>query len=160
MSVLKGADLRYQIRKFPGDTRFGVLDTATNVWHGPLWTEWQKCLPLADELSERNNVSEKNTIEQLMLEMAATAKERREQYGDNWRVVGETLHAMYGGAEVTIDSPEAWNRMVAVVQIVNKLCRLAASQNTHVDSAHDIGPYAAMLELLVKEKADGQATAA
>ena len=99
-------------------------------------------------------------IEELMMQMASTAKQRCEQYGDNWRVVGETLYAMYGGAEVSIDSPEAWNRVVAVVQIVNKLCRLAASQNTHVDSAHDIGPYAAMLELLVKEKADGQASAA
>lgn len=98
-----------------------------------------------------NARSPSGDIEHALLEMAATAKSRREQYGDNWRVVGDVLALLYPKG-LTAKTPAEWNTLVAVIQVVNKLCRLAASGNTHLDSAHDLGPYAAMAAVLIEQR--------
>lgn len=83
--------------------------------------------------------------------MMRTAAERREEYGDNWRVTGCVLCALFP-AGLSMADATAMNQFAVIVQIVNKLARYCASGMSHEDSAHDIGPYAAQLVALHKKE--------
>jgi hypothetical protein len=77
--------------------------------------------------------------------MAATFRERNATYGDNYTRIGPTLALLYPDG-ITLKTPDDFVRFHFIVLIVVKLTRFTSSGSTHIDSVHDLGVYAAMLE--------------
>lgn len=84
---------------------------------------------------------------------AKTFKQRNELYGDNYLDFGPIMKAMFPKG-IPVHSAEDWNRIGIFVQCVSKLTRYAQNltDGGHLDSAHDLMVYAAMLE----EVTDGE----
>lgn len=78
---------------------------------------------------------------------ADTFAERNAIYGDTYLNIGDGLASMLPKG-VHLNTPAEFNRFVNFIQCVGKLYRYAAQMDTggHVDSAHDLMVYAAMLE--------------
>ena len=87
----------------------------------------------------------------LLAEMANTYRERNAVYGDNWRIVGDVMMALYPNG-VKLCTADEFNRWHLFELIVVKLTRFVNSQLTHADSIHDIAVYAAMIEAAIKER--------
>ena len=84
-------------------------------------------------------------------EALATFKQRNKQYGDNYLQHGQVMTALFPKG-VQLETVEDWNRFGIVNMAVAKLTRYAqnwpkVSEST-IDSVHDLGVYAFMLESL------------
>lgn len=80
-------------------------------------------------------------------EAAKTYRDRRETYGPSERLFGTVMQALLGDKDFMLHTVDDFVRMGLLVQIVGKLCRYVADpKRGHVDSAHDLGVYAFMLE--------------
>lgn len=91
----------------------------------------------------------KNTFD-ILTSAAATYTERNKVYGDNYKQFGAALLACFGG-EIHITTVEEANRLGVFIQCLSKLTRYGHSfKGGHVDSAHDLIVYAAILEELTK----------
>jgi len=95
-----------------------------------------------------------HTPDQILAEMAETFRTRGLVYGDNWKRIGAVLHALAGGKPVTISTPEEWLRWSLHMLMVTKITRLATTDLEHIDSAHDLAVYSAMLEAVQHEQKD------
>ena len=82
--------------------------------------------------------------------MARTFRERGKTYGDNYRRIGQVMAALFPDG-VTLRTPEEFLEWSLFDLLVVKLTRLAVTDLRHIDSIHDIGVYAAMLESVIKE---------
>ena len=87
----------------------------------------------------------------------ATFKERNVQYGDSYTRHGEVMHKLFPTPLVLKgDGVDAFNRLGVLNMIVSKLVRYCQNFNSpHIDSIHDLGVYAFILEELdtnLKEK--------
>lgn len=91
----------------------------------------------------------------ILASAADTFKERHEIYGENSKVVGQILHALFPDGP-DLSSPEAQELYMFVMHIVGKLTRFAASDMTHVDSVHDIITYAALAESMLKMESEDE----
>ncbi len=96
--------------------------------------------------------------DEILDEAAKTFRERNALYGNNYKRFGEVMVALFGTDALLFgpapeDLAEYWARMGVFVQIVSKMTRYAENFATggHVDSAHDIVVYAAMLEEMTRE---------
>jgi hypothetical protein len=77
---------------------------------------------------------------------AETYLARRSVYGPSEEIFGAVMTAMFPNG-LTLDSRRDWVRYGIFHQVVGKLTRYAADFSTgHVDSIHDAGVYAFMLE--------------
>lgn len=82
-----------------------------------------------------------------------TYKVRNAKYGNNYKRFGQIMMALYPHG-LTIDSFEQWNRLGILHMIIAKLSRYVTDPKVgHLDSIHDIGVYAFMLEELDAEAA-------
>jgi hypothetical protein len=90
-------------------------------------------------------------------EMAATFRERNAMYRDGYHRFGAIMHILHGPdslhpmAEFGA-TPEAQSLFRLYGDAVAKLVRFADSGLTHVDSIHDMGVYAALVEALIRNK--------
>lgn len=85
-----------------------------------------------------------------VLEAAAqTFRERNKLYGDNWLHFGDVMLAMFPDG-IELKTAEDFNRFVMFTNCIAKATRYAMNITTggHVDSAHDLSVYAAMLEAI------------
>lgn len=84
-------------------------------------------------------------------EMAATARAKNAEYGANYTMMGPVMQALFpNGVPSAVVLSTKWHLFeLAVV----KITRLAATNLTHVDSAHDLGIYGAMLETEIEREA-------
>jgi hypothetical protein len=82
---------------------------------------------------------------------AATFRSRNAIYGDTYLNIGYSLVGMFPDG-VHLDSIADFNRFATFLAALSKLQRYAAqlSNGGHVDSAHDLMVYGAMLEELTK----------
>jgi hypothetical protein len=88
------------------------------------------------------------TPEQCMEQALETFRERSKVYGQNYLQHGKVMTALFPDG-VTLRTEEEWNRFGIVNMIVAKLTRYAQNwPDTHIDSVHDMGVYAFMLESL------------
>ena len=87
----------------------------------------------------------------LLEAMARTYRERNAVYGDNFRMVGRVMEAMFpeGVALRSATDYDVWH--LFELKIV-KLTRFAISRLTHTDSIHDDAVYSAMIEALLQER--------
>lgn len=93
-----------------------------------------------------------------MSESAATFKSRNAEYGDNWRMVGETMKALFPNG-VTLRTADDHNRFHIFMLKIVKLSRYAINweKGGHQDSIHDDGVYSAMLEMIDGEISEKRA---
>ncbi len=92
-----------------------------------------------------------------ILEAAAiTFAEKNAEYGENYRRVGPTLVALFGGEPITLSSEKDHERFHILMLIVVKLTRYTVNwdKGGHKDSIHDAAVYAAMLEAIDDETND------
>jgi len=82
---------------------------------------------------------------------AATFRERNAIYGDNYLAFGKMMAGMFPRG-LALQTEEDWNRMGAFMWCCAKVQRYAATIETggHVDSAHDLMVYAAILEEITR----------
>lgn len=95
-------------------------------------------------------VGVKNDPGDVLRAMAETFEERSKTYGPNYLHFGEVCVALWPNG-LTLKSKEEWVRMGLLTQIISKLTRYTNNPAGHKDSAHDIGPYAAILEAMTDE---------
>ena len=90
-------------------------------------------------------------VPEILEEMAQTFRERNKVYGDNFRMVGKVMAVLFpdGVRLHRAEDYDVWH--LFELQIV-KLTRFAISNLTHVDSAHDMSVYGAMIEAILKER--------
>lgn len=74
-----------------------------------------------------------------------TVRQRQAVYKDNHKQFGKFMKVLFPKVCLTT---EEWNRVGVVSQVVAKLSRYCNSGMTHIDSAHDIIGYGALLESL------------
>lgn len=81
----------------------------------------------------------------IMDEMALTFRARNAIYGDNYKVVGAVMAALFPNG-VELKTPLDFVRWHLFELKVVKLTRLANAGLAHIDSIHDDAVYGAMLE--------------
>ncbi len=92
------------------------------------------------------------SADEILLSMSETFRERNKIYGDNYKVVGEIMMALFPEG-VKLSSKDEFNKWHLFELMVVKLTRFANTDLSHRDSIHDAAVYAAMVEsLLPKEK--------
>lgn len=86
----------------------------------------------------------------VLLDMMLTAEGRNADYKDNWRMIVKLLAVLFPNGV----PPELimCNSFHLFMQILGKLSRFASTNCTHIDSIHDIGPYAALCEVALREE--------
>lgn len=91
-----------------------------------------------------------NEISLRLLGMAATARERGKRYGKAYKRFGEVAAALWPDG-LTLKTVGDFERMGALVQVLNKLVRYTTTTEGHRDSAHDMAVYATILEEVTDE---------
>jgi hypothetical protein len=90
-------------------------------------------------------------VERHLSELAELFKERNGVYKDNYKTIGDFLNILFPKG-LSAKTPEEFNRLCVMVNIVGKLTRYCANwQNGHEDSLNDLSVYAAMLQELDHE---------
>lgn len=91
------------------------------------------------------------TAADVLNEMAATYREKNETYGAGYQGVARVMSVLFPkGIELRdADNFLIWNLFG---HIVAKIVRFANSELTHIDSVHDIGAYAAILQRELENK--------
>ena len=99
---------------------------------------------------EMLHMDKKINAADLLASGAETYRERNPMYGDNYHHFGSVMAALFPEGLPEKMTIETYNRLGVLIQIVTKLSRYAQQlQNGgHLDSAHDMMVYAAMLEEL------------
>lgn len=89
------------------------------------------------------------SVPEILQKAAETFAQRSEIYGDNYKKFGHVMSVMFAEG-LELRSPEDFNRLGVFVQCLSKLMRYAEQLELggHLDSAHDLSVYAAMLEEL------------
>lgn len=88
----------------------------------------------------------------LLRDAAKTYEQRNEMYGDNYKLFGDIMMALFpDGLHLT--TPDEFNRFNMLTQCTGKLTRYAQmfKKGGHLDSAHDEIVYAAMLLELTED---------
>lgn len=96
-------------------------------------------------------INEENRADNLLIKAAALFKERNAVYGDNYKMVGAVMAALFpNGLEVkTVDD---WNRLHILLLGVVKDTRYTVNWATgHPDSIGDRTVYSAMLDMIDRE---------
>lgn len=93
------------------------------------------------------------TPEQIMAAAEATFAERGKTYGDAYLTYGKIMEALFPHG-ITLKGEDAFGRFALFFHCVNKIQRFAQNIEAggHVDSAHDLCVYAAMLESYIRVK--------
>jgi hypothetical protein len=85
------------------------------------------------------------TADKIMEQMLATYKERKAVYGDNYLIIGNVMEKMFPDG-VVLKTAEDHNKWHLFLMAMVKATRLANTNLSHIDSAHDAAVYMAMLE--------------
>jgi len=90
------------------------------------------------------------TVPEMLIQAAELYTERNKLYGDNYKCFGSIMMALQQGMPNTIKSPEDWNRIGILVQMVAKLSRYVENfhRGGHADSLNDLAVYSMMLQEL------------
>jgi len=89
------------------------------------------------------------TVPEIFQENIKTFKERQAVYGDTYKQYGYIMIGLFPNG-ICIKDADKWNRLGVVQACVTKLARYCHNLD-HIDSAHDLSVYAAILEELTHE---------
>lgn len=86
---------------------------------------------------------------------AKTFQARNKLYGNSYHKFGNVMFALMPHDYAPLDEDD-WNRLGVINMIVSKLIRYTENleKGGHLDSAHDLMVYGAMLEELTEEKVE------
>ncbi len=89
------------------------------------------------------------SVPEMLRESAAVYEQRAAIYGDNYKLFGDVMAAMFPHG-MTVVSPSDWNRLGAFVQVMSKMTRYANQwrKGGHPDSLVDTSVYTTMLREL------------
>jgi len=106
---------------------------------------------VAKKVTNKEKLKKKVDASVILKEMSVTFKERNKIYGDNYKIVGLVMSALFpdGVRLKTIDDYNTWHLFELMIV---KLTRFANTNMTHKDSIHDAAVYAAMVESLLPEE--------
>jgi len=106
---------------------------------------------VAKKVTNKEKLKKKVDASLILKEMSVTFKERNKIYGDNYKIVGLVMSALFpdGVRLKTIDDYNTWHLFELMIV---KLTRFANTNMTHKDSIHDAAVYAAMVESLLPEE--------
>lgn len=93
-------------------------------------------------------------VAQELKDKAALYEQRNAIYGDNYKRWGNMVQAIM--LEVTLKTPDDFNRFGVLVQLFSKMSRYAIQfeNGGHADSLDDLSVYAMMLKELDKDAAE------
>lgn len=94
------------------------------------------------------------SVSDILRKGASTFEERNKTYGENYMRVGAVMAALFPEGVALKSDTEFLVWHIFELMVV-KMTRLATSDLTHEDSAHDMMVYAAMLEKLIKDIKNG-----
>lgn len=90
------------------------------------------------------------TAADVLREMADTFESRNTNYKDNWKAIPALIDALYPDSDLSrLVRHPTWHLLELILV---KLARFARSDNTHEDSIHDVGVYAAMIESILRSE--------
>lgn len=91
---------------------------------------------------------QKLSVSSILRSGAETHEERSVIYGDHYKDFGPALLALFAGKIPEVTTVEDATRLNLVICCLNKLSRYAVTFDSggHLDSAHDLMVYAAMLQ--------------
>lgn len=89
--------------------------------------------------------------DEILINMGDTFRGRNEIYKDNYITIGDALVKFFPDG-IILKTESDFRKFNIVNTIVGKLQRFVNSGLNHVDSIHDIGVYAAILESLINEQ--------
>ena len=87
---------------------------------------------------------------QILKEASKTFLERNKVYGDNYKIVGKVMKALFPDG-VTLKTEDDFNTWHLFELVIVKITRFANSNLKHKDSIHDTTVYSAMIESIMKE---------
>lgn len=92
--------------------------------------------------------------DEILEKAAETFRQRAAAYGPNYLDFGDVMLGLFPKGLPLMATTADWNRLGIVVQIVTKLTRYCnnMANGGHLDSAHDMVVYAALLEQLTEER--------
>jgi hypothetical protein len=92
------------------------------------------------------------TVPDILRDCADTYEQRNKLYGDNYKKFGAAMAAIFPKG-IMLAGTEDFNRLGIFIQCMSKLTRYAEmlEKGGHLDSAHDLSVYAAMLEELTND---------
>jgi len=90
------------------------------------------------------------TVPEILDDMKNTFEHRGSLYKDNFTRIGYVLEALFPEG-ITIKTPDEHNRWHLYLMMLVKITRLACTDITHRDSAHDCAVYSTMLESIMDE---------
>lgn len=94
---------------------------------------------------------EDNAVPTILRQCAATFEERAKTYGPSYLQFGPLCSALFPNG-IQLETEEDFIKFGIFTQCASKLLRYAGSEMTHVDSAHDLSVYAAMLEAVTDDR--------
>lgn len=94
--------------------------------------------------------SSMNAISAVLKEMIETSEQRGSLYGKSYEKFGDVAMALWPNG-IAVKSKDDFVKLGIIVQIIGKLVRYTGAEGGHVDSAHDMAVYSAMLQLVTKE---------
>lgn len=96
-------------------------------------------------------INEENRADNLLIKAAELFKERNAVYGDNFRMVGAVMAALFPNG-LTVKTVDDWNRLHIFLLGVVKDTRYVINWSTgHPDSVGDATVYKAMLDMIDRE---------
>lgn len=99
-------------------------------------------------------INEENRADNLLIKAAELFKERNAVYGDNFRMVGAVMAALFPNG-LTVKTVDDWNRLHIFLLGVVKDTRYVINWKTgHPDSVGDAIVYKAMLDMIDREIAE------
>lgn len=96
------------------------------------------------------------SVPDIMEAGAQTFRDRAALYGPSYKTYGAVMSALFPEG-LMVNSVDDWNRLGVLTQVVGKLVRYTGAFDTggHLDSAHDLMVYGAILQELTDEGGTG-----
>jgi len=94
------------------------------------------------------------TVPEMLRDAASIYEERNKLYGNNYKKFGWVMNSMFEGIFFQAEpTPDDWNRIGVIVQMVGKITRYVENFNRggHKDSLDDLAVYTMMLQELDNE---------
>ena len=129
------------------------VQRSMDQWVGALHGEEVETV---EEMPQRGTLPQRSAPD-ILAAAADTFRERNVTYGNNYKEFGKMFSALFPhGLSLPPNDYAAYNRLGLLVMCAVKLSRYANGlyEGGHVDSAHDLCVYAAMLEEMTEKSRD------
>jgi hypothetical protein len=100
-------------------------------------------------------MSQLTSVKDILAQAAKTFEERQLTYKDTYKTYGKVMMQLLPNG-IILNTEEAFLKYHLFVLELSKLIRFVKSDMTHIDSQHDLGIYAFMLEEIMRQQGGGK----